>query len=242
MAKSLKTLKTKLKKARLKAAKQKTKSKSNGKKGEPDFLLALDPLFRTPPGDKRAIDGSRVMYTLQHRMGRAGGVYTKAQLMVRTGLEKMYWSKVMAQEKKMSDAALNEYLDLQRDRAERLLTKYLGKYRDFLNKFYADDEIEVMMQYISIDDKRENDIIFIQGFVELGGDTIKLAVDVADVIAALESFNAGTKGIRDRYERNRRIARRTLSLPGVNRDLKERCKLIDKNAVTNKLLRQRNAS
>jgi len=163
--------------------------------------------------------------------------------MSRFGLEKE-WEKICTKlEKKFrSDSEeLTRMIDrVYRGQVNRL-RNWIKSYERYLIRFYHDQGIEPVSGFIPVDGKRENNVFCITGMID--SSTLSFVTgDFEDVVTALEYRNSWAKHMAETYQRNRRIAKNMLALPGVNRDLKSRLELVVSGSVDRTLLKARSES
>ena len=207
------------------ASAQKSSSPKQSQPKKAKRFMVLEKLFRTPPVQYKAKDGTGRKVIVEHRIGAKAGSFRKTDLMYRTKLEKE-WQDLY-----------NKYQNRLRDRKEfeRImdscwktqcdkLQKLIRSYRTYLEKFYVAQRLFPLFAYVPIDGSDEMGL-YIQALVDVETEAL-VAGDANDVALWTEVTQVRTLPIKKRNDMSLRIAKQLMKLPGVNKDIQHRMKLV----------------
>jgi hypothetical protein len=203
--------------------------------------MRLDPFFRTNVATVMSKDGSKRRFTIQHQMGRERA-YTLRQLMDLTKLEEEAVEEALAAKRGIHNkkTAQRVYNTILREALNKV-RGWVKSYKADLIEFYLPQRIRPVMNFVpNTDAKAESDkpVVFIQGFYDLDS-LMPVLGDIDSVTLALEIRNANLVDKVNEYRENQAIAKKSLSLPGINRDIQNRLNNIVAGNVTKHLLEER---
>lgn len=194
----------------------------------------LDRYFRIDPVNIKAKDGSDRKLIIEHRIGPSM-LFSKGDLLKKTGLEKEYFDTCMQLEKKFRDRDAFDKLCEQVFRGTKAkLTLWLRSYRAWLREYYAGQGIQPVMVFAP-KHGHDNHVLYIQAFIDLNNSKL-VAGDVADLALWAETTSVWTKSAADRYADAVQVAKNILKLPGVNPDMKARLSLLVNGQYDRKML------
>lgn len=200
------------------------KTEAKKTKGERDNMVGcakLEKLFRIPETTVIAKDGSKRKLILEHRLGSKVGTFTRDELFTKTGLEKEFYDYTDKLIKKFPDVKTkNALVDSLEKRYRARLSSWVKAFRSSLISFYSGQRIRPIMAFVPVRDIKKPEL-FIQGYIDTES-LVPILGEVEDITLAIEAQNAQLKRMVDEYEENRRIAKKALSLPGLNKDLQYR--------------------
>jgi hypothetical protein len=203
--------------------------------------MRLDPFFRTNVATVMSKDGSKRRFAIQHNTGR-DRAYTLAQLMDLTKVEAEAVEEALAAKKSIHNkkTANKVYNSILRDALNKV-RGWVKSYKADLIEFYSPQRIRPVMNFVpNTDEKAESDkpVVFIQGFFDVDS-LMPVLGDIDSVTLALEIRNASLIDKVNEYRENQAIAKKSLSLPGINRDIQNRLTNIVAGNVTKHLLEER---
>lgn len=190
----------------------------------------MDKLFRINPVRARTKDGETV--TIEHRIGKEGGAFTKNALMDKLGLEKEYYDMVSELEKKFRDRERFKRLceDTHRGQIAKMHSA-VKAYRKYIEQFYANHHprpLVPMFAFVPISEKADG--LYVQGLLD--EESLKLVVgEPEDDALWSETVFTNTKRMADLNARARRVAKALLGLPGLNKDIAHRVQAIAQGNV-----------
>lgn len=196
----------------------------------------MDRLFRIPPIKRKAQDGSNDQVTVEHRIGRDAGAFTREHLMEKLGFETEYKDYCKELNKRIHN---NDNLkEMMADRYKTLKGKInhvVTSYRHFLETFYRNYTARPLLPlfaFVPISDK--SDGIFIQGLLD--ATTYKLIIgDPKDDVAWCEKTFSQTFKQKQLNERAEATAKALMLHPGLTKDLKYRVQAIANGNLPEKL-------
>lgn len=208
------------------------------------LLARMDRLFRIPPAKVKAKDGSGEMITLEHRIGRDGGYFTREHLMDKMGLENDYKDYCKELNKKIHN---NENLkEMMSDRYRTLkgkLNRIVTDYRRYLVQFYGNRGVGAplapMFAFVPVTDKEAG--LYIQGLRRdtlEGGENAgyKLVIgEPSDDLAWCEVTFSQTERQANLNKQAQFTARGLLSHPGLSKEIRHRIQSIAQGKLPEKL-------
>jgi len=194
----------------------------------------LDRLFRIDPINRQSKDEAGRRILLEHRVGPAT-IFTKGDLLKRTGLEKEYFDTCLRLERKFRDRDAFDKLCEQVFRGTKAkLNGWLRSYRGWMRRYYAGQNIQPLMVFVP-KVGHDDHVVYIQAFVDLK--TSKLvAGELSDLALWAETTAVWTQNAAERYADAVQVAKNILRLPGVNPDMKSRMNLLVNGECSRKLL------
>jgi len=198
----------------------------------------MDRLFRIPPVKAKARDGSNDVFTIEHRIGRDVGYFTRSHLMDKLGLEAEYRDYCKELNKKIHNTQHQK--DMEADRYRALKSKAnraVQDYRRYLENFYSKMSARPlipMFAFVPVNEKEDG--LYIQGLLSGGEDSYKLVIgDPSDDVLWCEVTFAQTKKFADLNKRAELTAKALISHPGLNKDLRYRIAAIAQGKMPEKL-------
>lgn len=193
----------------------------------------IDALYRISPTPKKVRDGKgrTLEVILEHRIGAEGGCFTIDELWQEAKLGtdfEVVKRKALKRFEKDPDLA-SDIISAHRNRLMRRLQDAIKAWRKYLNDLYKSQGVEVCAEWV--DDAKKGKVIFIQGLVDTETMT-PVYGDFEDVYLMAKSVYQSTKGAADKNQKARQIAHQAMALPNVNKDLRERFRLIAKGEET----------
>jgi hypothetical protein len=204
--------------------------KANAQKTQKKRVLekryaALERLFRTAPVRYTVKNGSGAKVIVEHRVGRLSGSYSSKHLLAKTGLEKEWMNCFKKYEKKIRDRAeFDRIMDSMLSTQKSKLMHMVKGYRTFLEKFYLSQNARPLFSYVPVphsDDKE----LYLQGMVDLDNNSV-LVGSPEDVALWVEITQHQTDPIKRKNLLSLKIAKQMMKLPGVNKDIQYRMKMI----------------
>lgn len=194
-----------------------------------DLLSKMARLFQIAPVKMKAHDGS--MVTVEHRVGKVGGVHTLRGLMEKLGLEKQHaeFIEVMIKQIKNGDErkrVIEAHYVGQKNRANRIVSEY----RKHLELFYGNypQPLIPAFHFVPTSDKEEG--LYLQGLV--CANTFDLRIGEAeDVYRWTEKVFSKTKKWADLNERAQQQAKALMRFQGINKDIKQRLHSISQGEI-----------
>lgn len=214
-------------------------SETKARKDAESAFMVLNQFWKTDPVSVLAKDGSKLRYTLEHRIGRPG--YTMKALFELVGLEKKLADFRIQMRKEIRNDKTREKVINSEKKA--LKSRLRGWIRDFKTVYLPDkykvQNLRPIMSFLpDKESEAEEKIIFIEGFINT--QTLMPVVgDIDAVTLAMEIRNAKLKDAVDEYRENQAIAKKALSLPGINKDIQNRLTNIVAGNVDRLLLHER---
>lgn len=192
----------------------------------------MEKLFRTPPVKYKAKDGSGKRVIVEHRVGKVSGAFRKKDLLMRTKLEKEWTDLYAKYQKKIRDRREFEKImdgmwKTQCDKLQRMIRAY----RVYLEKFYASQEAFPMFIYVPIDDMGTMGL-YLQGLLDANSESL-LVGKPEDAALWTEVTQIRTKPIKERNLMSLRVAKQLMKLPGVNKDIQHRMKMVTSGNLPN---------
>ncbi len=160
--------------------------------------------------------------TLEHRMGPEGGASLNEQAVFeRVGFEKELMSRGVKLERSFTNRKLfDEFFEAMHRRYKARLRSWVRSYRNYLSRLYQPQEFKPVFGYVPTDDFNKP-ILMIAGFIDIKT-LAPVAGDLELITRALELKNVHLQPLVDEYQENRQIAKRMLTISGVNKDLQHR--------------------
>jgi hypothetical protein len=212
-------------------------AKAEAKKAE--GFMSIDSSWKIDPASVPAKDGSKIRYTIQHRMGPPG--VDKKDLFFITGLEdRLTDARVRIKKEVRGEANQKKLIRSEKSDLAKALSDYIRSYREYLHEFYLEIGIRPIFQRLPEDpnDPKAVKKFQIPGFYNLK--TLKPVLgDIGMVTLALEMRNADLKDSVDEYRENQMIAKNALELPNLNKDLENRLSNIVAGTVSKQYLLER---
>lgn len=197
----------------------------------------MDRLFRITPAKVKAKDGSNEIITIEHRIGKDAGFFTREHLMEKLGLEKDLQEFHHELEKKMKIHDKDRLREMMREHHRALkgkMNRVVQDYRRYLETFYSNypRPLLPMFAFVPVNDKTDG--LYLQGLLDDA--TYKLVIgDPADDVAWCEITFSQTKKFADLNKRAENTAKALVSHPGLNKDLQYRIAAIAHGNMPEKL-------
>jgi len=191
------------------------------------MVTKLDKLFRIPPTKRKTQDGSTDSLIIEHRIGREGGYFTTAQLMAKLGLEAEYGEWIRKNRKMFSDSKQFEMTCKSIYKTfKSKMDKAVSAYRAFLSAFYENQPrpLKPMLAFVPVSDKENG--LYLQCLYDVATKKPVVWVEQEDFDLWATKITISTQGSYDLHVEAQQVARATLSLPGINKDIANRMKLI----------------
>jgi hypothetical protein len=202
-------------------------------------FMSLNSSWKIDPVSVPAKDGSKIRYTIQHRMGPPG--VEKKDLFFIAGLEdRLTDAKVRIKKEIRGESNQRKLIRSEKSDLNKALSDYIRSYREYLDEFYLEIGIRPIFQKLPDEpnDVKSSKKYQIPGFYNLK--TLKPVLgDISMVTLALEMRNADLKDSVDEYRENQMIAKNALELPGLNKDLENRLSNIVAGNVSKQYLLER---
>lgn len=199
-------------------------------------MAKLDRLFKISPMRVKAKDGSGDTVIVEHRIGKAAGAFTSADLMNKLGLEDEYFEIVKDLEKKFRDRKkFQNIADKIYSGQKEKLGRIVSRYRQHLDEFYGSHPRPLMPMFAFVPISEKEDALYLQGLLD--EQTLKLLIgDPEDDALWSETIFLKTKTFADLNARAKKVARALMSHPNINKDLVYRMEFISKGQVPDKLV------
>lgn len=193
-------------------------------KPEMSLVDRLDKLFRIPPRTCEAKDGSGRSVIIEHRVGRAAGAFTSAQLMAKLGLDSEWIQSCSRMERRLTDRKeFDDFSDRFYKTQKQKLSTAISGYRNKLEKFYRTQGIKPVFTFVPISDKERG--LYIQSFMDIQNQKL-VQGDVADHSSSVKEVSDRTYPMAKKHEEMRRAAKQILTIKGVNKDIAARMERI----------------
>lgn len=213
--------------------------KMKAKKDDETGFMILDQFWKTDPASVVAKDGSKLRYTLEHRVGRPG--LTMKALFDLTGLEKRLGEfRIKMRDEIRNDKTREKVIASEKKALKSKLRGWIRGYKStYLPDKYKVQNLRPIMAFLPDKESEEEEKgIFIEGFINI--QTLMPVIgDIDAVTLAMEIRNAKLKDAVDEYRENQAIAKKALALPGINKDIQNRLTNIVAGNVDRLLLHER---
>lgn len=199
-----------------------------------DLLAKLDRLFKIPPAKVKAEDGSG-MITVEHKIGKIGGVHTLRSLMEKLGFEAEHSEFVQDMIKQIKNLdERKKVMDRNYVSQKKRANKLVSDYKKHLEIFYGNYATPLLPAMTFVPISENENALFIQGLVK--AETLDLVVgDAEDVYRWTESIFVKTKKWADLNHRAEVQAKALMRHQGINKDLKQRLHAISQGNLPERL-------
>ncbi len=197
----------------------------------------MDNLFKLETPAKVPVrDGSGEKITIEHRIGRDGGVLTRDHLMNELGLIDQFaeYTREIQKKIKHDEDRLKEILDDKFKILKDRMNRAVSGYRKHLEEFYGSYPTPLLPMFSFVPVGSESEGLFIQGLVRVS-DFGHVLGDPADNLLWSEVTFAATKSFADLNKRSELTALALMRLPGLNKDLQQRARLLSQGKMPEKL-------
>lgn len=209
------------------------------RKPELSLTQILDKKFRIPPVNIAAKDGSRRHFKVEHRIGKDDRYFLMETLIDDLGFMDEVVDKARIYEKLGKKVFEKEFKRLVADARSSVSTAVRAYKSGYMAEFYRNQGIAPIISFMpGVDPKHpKRRGVYIVGFYDTASLTPVLG-EIDEITLSLELSNARLRGAVDQYRENQGIAKQSLGLPGVNKDLANRLQRIVAGEVTRKLIEQ----
>jgi len=187
--------------------------------------MVLDKMFRMPPAKAKAKDGSGKVIVAEHRVGRALHFFTQEELLRRTGLEKEWSDSYRRLDRKITNKReLEEVTNSMYTTTKNVLRRMVHPVRKYWNRVYEPQSAIVRATFVPVDDKGGLGF-YIQALVDRETKSL-LVGDQEDLGLWNEVTAIREKSHVEMWEDAMSSAKQLLKLPGLNKDLHTRMRLV----------------
>ncbi len=208
------------------------------KKGEDlekkEMVAKLAKLFSIPPC-KVPSENNSGMITIEHKIGKVGGVHTLLSLMEKFGLEREHSEFVQDMIKQLkSPEERKRTMDMHYTHQKARAMKVFQEFKRDLELFYGNYEKPLIPAIAFVPISEKVDALYIQGLVD--AQTLDLVVgDPEDIYRWTEKVYKKTKQMADLNHRAELQAKALMRHHGINKDLKQRLHAITQGNIPEKL-------
>src|SRR5262245_1951060 len=202
------------------------------------LLKKMDKLFRLTTAVRiKAKDGSNETITIEHRIGKDAGFFTREHLMEKLGLEADLQEFHHELEKKMKIHDKDRLKEMMREHHKALKGKCnraVQDYRRYLESYYGNAPRPLLPAFAFVPVNDKTDGLYIQCLLDES--SLKLVIgEAADDVLWCEVTFSQTKKFADLNRRAESTAKALMSHPGLNKDLRHRIAAIADGRMPEKL-------